>query len=65
MHYLRFRKESSAYRQTYHAMVSNDLAAKTLWEKCVSGDKVKMIGSLEDLGEIWETLDTCYVRPEK
>ncbi len=46
-------------------MVSDGLAAKTLREKCVSEDTVKMIGSLEDLGEIWETLDTCYVRPEK
>ncbi len=24
-----------------------------------------MIGHLEDLLEIWETLDTCYERPEK
>jgi hypothetical protein len=26
---------------------------------------VKMIGHLDDLVEIWETLDTCYERPEK
>jgi hypothetical protein len=24
-----------------------------------------MVGHLEDLEEIWETLDTCYERPEK
>ncbi len=24
-----------------------------------------MIGHLEDLREIWDTLDTCYKRPEK
>jgi hypothetical protein len=28
-------------------------------------EMVKMIGHLEDLVEIWETLDTCYERPEK
>ncbi len=41
------------------------MAAKTLKENYVSGDTVKMIGHLEDLEEIWETLDTCYKRPEK
>jgi hypothetical protein len=29
-----------------HAMVSNELAAKMLREKCVSGDAVMMIGQL-------------------
>jgi hypothetical protein len=24
-----------------------------------------MIGHLEELREIWDTLDTCYIRPEK
>jgi hypothetical protein len=51
------------YRQTYHIKVSNDLAAKTLREKCVNGEALKMIGQLEDLMEIWEALDTCYERP--
>jgi hypothetical protein len=46
-------------------MVSNDMAAKTLREKCVSGDAMKMIGHLEDLDEIWEALDTCYERQDK
>jgi hypothetical protein len=53
-----FRKEWLDYTQTYHAMVSNDLREVTLREKCVSGDAVKMIGHLDDLGEIWETLNT-------
>jgi hypothetical protein len=46
-------------------MVSNDLVAKTVREKSVSGDAVRIIGWLDDLKEIWETLDTCYERPEK
>ncbi len=49
-----FRKEWLDYRQTYHAMVSDDLREVILREKCVSGDAVKMIGHLDDLGEIWE-----------
>jgi hypothetical protein len=46
-------------------MVSDDLAAKTMREKCVSGDALQIIRRLEDLAGIWETLDTCYERPEK
>jgi hypothetical protein len=46
-------------------MVSDNPAAETLREKCVSGDALKMNRHLEDLSEIWETLDTCYKRPEK
>jgi hypothetical protein len=65
VNYPRCKKEWQAYQQAYHAMVSNDLAAKTLGEKCVSGDEVKMIVHLEDLDKIWETLDSCYERPEK
>ncbi len=29
------------------------------------GDAHKMVSHLDDLGEIWDTLDTCYERPEK
>jgi hypothetical protein len=39
--------------------------AKTLREKCVNGDVRKMIGKVEDLAEIWDTLDTCYERQEE
>jgi hypothetical protein len=45
--------------QTYHTMVSNGLTAKTLREKCISGDAMKMVAHLEDLTDIWESLDTC------
>jgi hypothetical protein len=31
----------------------------------VRGDAVKMNMHLEDLDEIWETMDTCYERQEK
>jgi hypothetical protein len=54
---LRFKKEWTAYRETYHSIVNDDLAAKTLREKCVKGDVYKMVGHLEDLREIWDTLD--------
>jgi hypothetical protein len=45
--YPRFKKEWVAYRETYHSIVNNDLAAKTLREKCVKGDTHKMISHLE------------------
>jgi hypothetical protein len=63
--YSRFKKEWVAYRETFHSIVNDDLAAKTLREKCVKGDAHKMIGHLEELGEIWDTLNTCYERPER
>jgi hypothetical protein len=63
--YPRFKKEWKAYRETYHSAVNNDLAAKALREKCIKGDALRMVSHLDDLQEIWETLDTCYERPEK
>jgi hypothetical protein len=53
------------YRETSHSVMNDDLAAKTLREKCVKGDAWKMVGHLEDLKDIWDTLDTCYEKPEK
>jgi hypothetical protein len=63
--YPRFKKEWKAYRETYHSAVNNDLAAKALRDKCIQGDALRMVSHLDDLQEIWETLDTCYERMEK
>ncbi len=63
--YPRFKKEWGAYRQTYHSAVSNDLAARTLRDKCLQGDALRMVNHLDDLSKMWETLDTCYERPDK
>jgi hypothetical protein len=63
--YPRFRKEWRAYRETYQSAVNNDLAARALRDKCLKGDALQMVSHLDDLREIWETLDTCYERPEK
>ncbi len=63
--YPRFRKEWRAYRGTYHSAVNDDLAARTLRDKCLKGDTLQMVSHLDDLQEMWETLDTCYERPEK
>jgi hypothetical protein len=46
-------------------VVNDDLAAKTLREKCVKGYALRMVSHLDDLQEIWDTLDTCFERPEK
>lgn len=43
--YLTIRREWMAYRQMYHAMVSVDLAARALKEKCVSGDEIRWMGT--------------------
>ncbi len=62
--YPRF-KEWRAYRETYNSAVNNDLAAKALRDKCIQGDALRMVSHLDDLREIWETLDTCFEKPEK
>jgi hypothetical protein len=63
--YPRFKKEWKAYRETYHSAVNNELAARALRDKCLQGDTLRMVSHLDDLREMWETLDTCYERPEK
>jgi hypothetical protein len=63
--YPRFKKEWKAYRETYHYAVNSDLAARALRDKCLKGDALQMVSHLDDLQEIWETLDTCYERPDK
>jgi hypothetical protein len=63
--YPRFKREWIAYRETYHSVVNNDLAAKALRDKCIKGDALRMVSHLDDLQEIWDTLDTCFERPEK
>jgi hypothetical protein len=65
VNYPRFKKEWIAYRETYHSIVNDDLAVKTLRGKCVKEDAGKMLCHLEDQKEIWDTLDTCYERPKK
>jgi hypothetical protein len=46
-------------------MVENGLVAKALMEKCVNEEVKKIISNIEDLNEMWSTMDLCYVRPEK
>ncbi len=41
------------------------MAARALRDKCLKGDAFQMVSHLDDLREMWETLDTCYARPEK
>jgi hypothetical protein len=49
----------------YHALVGDSRVAKTLRANCVSKEVQKMIGNIDDLAEIQDTLDTCYERPAK
>ncbi len=48
--YPRFKREWLAYRETYHSVVNDDLAAKTLREKCVKGDALRMVSHLTICG---------------
>jgi hypothetical protein len=50
--YPRFKREWIAYRETYHSVVNNDLAAEVLRDKCIKGDALRMVSHLDDLQEI-------------
>jgi hypothetical protein len=45
-------------------MADDNLVAKSLRQKC-DKDVKRMIGNIENLDEICDTLDMCYERPEK
>jgi hypothetical protein len=45
--YPRFKREWRAYRETYHSAVNNDLAAKTLRDRCIKGDALQMVSHLD------------------
>jgi hypothetical protein len=63
--YPRFRKEWWAYRQTYHAHMKDELACRSLKERSLASSVRILINDIEDLQEAWDTLDTCFDRPEK
>ncbi len=63
--YPRLRKEWWSYRRTYHGHVRDELVSRVLKEKCLLGSVKNMVNNIEDLQEIWDTLDTCFDRPEK
>jgi hypothetical protein len=51
--------------RTYHKYVRDELVSHVLKEKSLSGSVKSMVNDMEDLHEIWDTLDTCFDRPEK
>ncbi len=63
--YPRFRKEWWAYRQTYHGHVRDELVCHSLKEKSLASHVRQMVNDIDDLREVWDTLDTCYDRPDK
>jgi hypothetical protein len=63
--YPRFRKEWWAYWRTYHGHVRDKMVIRALKEKCLMGNVKNMIKDIEDLQEVWDTLDTCFDWPEK
>jgi hypothetical protein len=63
--YSRFRKEWWAYRQTYHGHVRDELVCRSLEERSLASNVRMLVNDIEDLREAWNTLDTCFDRPEK
>jgi hypothetical protein len=63
--YPRFRKEWWAYRHTYHGHVRDELVCRSLKERSLASGVKILVNDIEDLGEAWNTLDTCFDRPEK
>jgi hypothetical protein len=43
-----FKREWKAYRETYHSVVNDNLAAKALRDKCIKRDALRMVSHLED-----------------
>jgi hypothetical protein len=63
--YPRFCKEWWAYRQTYHGHVRDELVCRSLKERSLASNVCLLVNDIDDLREAWNTLDTCFDRPEK
>ncbi len=63
--YPRFRKEWWAYRQTYHGHVRDELVCRSLKEKSLASNVRLIVNDIDDLREVWDTLNTCYDRPDR
>ncbi len=63
--YPRFRKEWWAYRQTYHGHVRDELVCRSLKEKSLASHVRLLVNDIDDLRDVWNTLDTCFDRPDK
>jgi hypothetical protein len=59
------RKEWWAYRQTNHGHVRDELVCRSLKERSLASSVKILVNDIEDLREAWDTLDTCFDRPEK
>jgi hypothetical protein len=54
-----------AYRQTYHGHVRDELVCRSLKERSLASNVLLLVNDIDDLREAWNTLDTCFDRPEK
>jgi ribulose bisphosphate carboxylase small subunit len=63
--YPRFRKEWWAYRQTYHGHVRDELVCRSLKERSLASHIRLLVNDIDNLREVWNTLDTCFDRPDK
>jgi hypothetical protein len=60
-----FRKGWRAYRETYYGHVRDKVSLPSTEGNCLESRVQEMVGSNEDLKELWQTLNVCYDRPEK
>ncbi len=65
MEYPRFRREWVGLQEDYPHPHETELVYCTLQEKCLSTTVKALVGDMEELDEVWETLNTCFNRPEK
>jgi hypothetical protein len=49
----------------YYGHIGDELVSRVLKEKSLSGSVKGIVNDIEGLQEIWDTLDTCFDRPEK
>jgi hypothetical protein len=63
--YPRFRKEWWAFRQTYHGHMCDELVCRSLKERSLASHVRLLVNNINELREAWNTLDTCFDRPEK
>ncbi len=58
--YPQFCKEWWAYRQTYHEHVRDELVCRSFKERSLASHVRLLVNDIDDLREVWNTLDTCF-----
>jgi hypothetical protein len=65
MEYPEFKKDRRAYQRTYNAQIRDKLVRRNLKDKCMSAGVKAIVGDVENLDAVWDTLYMCYECPER